>query len=305
MGHDQLFKDLLKAFFYDFLVLFTPDLAAAIDPASITFLDPQTFTDLPQGQLRLADLVAEVRTLDGQPELLLVHTEVQSVLDADFGYRMWEYHALLRLRHQGRLVISIALLPFKDVGEVRLARYAETIFGQEYPYLDYWQVGLRGLAAEEYLATASALAPILASLMRPGSTGKVGLKVAIAERLRASGLDEARLYLAVNFMETYLELDMAEQDLYRARLQAEGATTVDTMDVTQLTWADKILLRGREEGELQATRRVALRQARARFGVLPVDLEAALEQADGAALDAALDSLVLDGSIEALRAVLR
>ena len=131
MGHDQLFKDLLKAFFYDFLVLFTPDLAAAIDPASITFLDPQTFTDLPQGQLRLADLVAEVRTLDGQPELLLVHTEVQSVLDAGFGYRMWEYHALLRLRHQGRLVISIALLPFKDVGEVRLARYAEKIFGQE------------------------------------------------------------------------------------------------------------------------------------------------------------------------------
>ena len=305
MGHDQLFKDLLKAFFYDFLVLFTPDLAAAIDPASITFLDPQTFTDLPQGQLRLADLVAEVRTLDGQPELLLVHTEVQSVLDADFGYRMWEYHALLRLRHQGRLVISIALLPFKDVGEVRLARYAETIFGQEYPYLDYWQVGLRGLAAEEYLATASALAPILASLMRPGSTGKVGLKVALAERLRASGLDEARLYLAVNFMETYLELDTAEQDLYRARLQAEGATTVDTMDVTQLTWADKILLRGREEGreegELQATRRVALRQARARFGVLPVELEAALEQADGTALD----SLVLDGSIDALLVVLR
>jgi len=145
--------------------------------------------------------------------------------------------------------------------------------------------------------------------MRPGSTGKVGLKVAIAERLRASGLDEARLYLAVNFMETYLELDTAEQDLYRARLQAEGATTVDTMDVTQLTWADKILLRGREEGreegELQATRRVALRQARARFGVLPVELEAALEQADGTALDAALDSLVLDGSIEALLAVLR
>lgn len=109
MGHDQLFKDLIKAFFYDFLVLFTPDLAAAIDPASTTFLDPQTFTDVPQGQLRLADLVAEVLTLDGQPELLLVHTEVRSVLGAGFGYRMWEYHVLLRLRHQGRTVISIIL----------------------------------------------------------------------------------------------------------------------------------------------------------------------------------------------------
>ena len=80
---------------------------------------------------------------------------------------------------------------------------------------------------------------------------------------------------------------------------------MEAIDLTQLTWADKILLRGREEGDLRAKREVALRQARARFGVLPAGFEAALGDADNATLDAALDSLVLDGSIEALLVVLR
>jgi len=308
MGHDQLFKDLLKAFFYDFLTLFLPAVAAGIDPDSITFLDPQTFTDLPQGYLRLADLVADIQASGGQFGMVLVHTEVQGELEAAFGYRMWEYNSLLRLRHR-KPAISIALLPFLDAGEVRLVAYNETLFGQEYHLLDYWQVGLRGLSADDYLVATPILAPILASLMRPEGLGRVELKVAIAERLRASGLDDARLFLAVNFMETYLELDELEQIAYRARLQTEGT---GTMEATKLTWADKILLqgiergreegigRGREEGELMAKRAVAMRLARSRFGDLPADLETWLARADSDSLDVALDQLLRAESAAAL-----
>ena len=320
MGHDQLFKDLLKAFFYDFLTLFLPAVAAGIDPGLITFLDPQTFTDLPQGHLRLADLVADLHASGGQFEMVLVHTEVQGELEVAFGYRMWEYNALLRLRHR-KPAISVALLPFLDAGEVRLVAYTETLFGQEYHYLDYWQVGLKGLSADDYLVATPILAPILASLMRSEDLGRVELKVTIAERLQFSGLDDARLFLAVNFMETYLELDELEQIAYRARLQTEGT---GTMEATKLTWADKILLQGiergreegigrgreegieqgREEGELMAKRAVAIRQARSRFGELPVDLEARFARADSASLDVALDQLLLSKSAAALLAAL-
>jgi hypothetical protein len=236
VGHDQLFKDLLRAFFGDFLALFLPNIAAGIDPESIRFLDPQTFTDVPQGQLRTADLAAELRTLGGDPEVVLVHTEVQSELEDVFSYRMWEYHALLRLR-TSQPVISVALLPFtgadataaeeapagRRAGEagIRLARYSETLFGQEYTHLDYWEIRLRDLPADAYVQAEPVLGPTLASLMRTGAGGKPALKLAVVERLRASGLDEARLFLAVNFMETYLELDEEEQAIYQARLQAE------------------------------------------------------------------------------------
>ena len=38
MPHDQLFKQLLETFFYDFLSIFVPDIAAGVDPESISFV---------------------------------------------------------------------------------------------------------------------------------------------------------------------------------------------------------------------------------------------------------------------------
>lgn len=289
------------------MTLFLPAVAEGIDPDSITFLDSQTFTDLPQGYLRLADLVADLQASGGQFDMVLVHTEVQGELEAAFDYRMWGYNALLRLRHR-KPAISIALLPFLDAGEVRLVAYTETLFGQEYHLLDYWQVGLRGLSADDYLVVTPILVPILASLMRSEDLGRVELKVAIAERLRFSWLDDARLFLAVSFMETYSELDEREQIAYRARLQTEQTEGTGTMEATKLIWADKILLqgieRGREEGieqgELSGRRAAAMQLARAHFGELPADLEARLERADSASLDVALDQLLRAESAAAL-----
>ena len=249
-------------------------------------------------------LFADLHARDGQFDLVLVHTEVQGDLDTAFGYRMWEYNALLRLRHR-KPALSIALLPFLDAGEVRLVAYTETLFGQEYRLLDSWQIGLKGLSADEYLAATPILAPILASPMRPVGIEKVELKVSIAERLRASDLDEARLFLAVNFMETYLTLDELEQAAYRARLQVEGA---GAMEATKLIWADKILLqgieRGREEGALLTKREVAAHLAQARFGDLSADLQARIARADSASLDTVLDRLLRVESVAGLLAAL-
>ena len=49
MQTDQVFKDILHAFFEDFLALFLPELAAEIEPGSITFLDPEIFTGIRRG----------------------------------------------------------------------------------------------------------------------------------------------------------------------------------------------------------------------------------------------------------------
>jgi len=49
-SHDQIFKDILRAFFHEFLTLFLPLIAASIHPDDVVFLDPQTFTDVPRGR---------------------------------------------------------------------------------------------------------------------------------------------------------------------------------------------------------------------------------------------------------------
>ncbi len=59
MAQDQLFKDLLRTFFREFLELFFPDVAARLDFSRVRFLDKEAFTDLPDGSRREADLVAQ------------------------------------------------------------------------------------------------------------------------------------------------------------------------------------------------------------------------------------------------------
>lgn len=47
MGLDQLFKQLLRAFFAEFLRLFDPETAARLDLDTIEFRDTEAFTDIP------------------------------------------------------------------------------------------------------------------------------------------------------------------------------------------------------------------------------------------------------------------
>jgi len=76
MSHDQRYKDLLRAFFHDFLTLFLPAIVAGVDPGAITFVDTQTFTSQPEGNLRQADLVARLIPLSGQPKRVLLHRDI-------------------------------------------------------------------------------------------------------------------------------------------------------------------------------------------------------------------------------------
>jgi len=60
LRYDAFFKDLLKAFFAEFLRLFYPDKALRLDLAGTAFLDKETFTDVGKGIRRELDLVAKV-----------------------------------------------------------------------------------------------------------------------------------------------------------------------------------------------------------------------------------------------------
>jgi hypothetical protein len=62
-SHDQMFKELIREFFLDFIELFFPELAQSIDPKSIVFVDKQLFVSTPTGESYDADLVVKARLL--------------------------------------------------------------------------------------------------------------------------------------------------------------------------------------------------------------------------------------------------
>lgn len=307
MTHDHYFKGLLWHFFPDFLRLFVPEIADAIVPETIILLDPQAITDLPEGAMRTADVVGRVHSRDGRPETVLVHTETQSVVMPNFGFRMWQYNAALTNRY-GPPVISIALLPFSR-GGIQVVRYSETVFGREYAKLDYWRIGLRSLPATEYLAAEPVLGTALAALMQRGTESKVDIRAAAAERVHTGKLDPARQTMLIDFIQRYLVLNRRESADYLQRRTREG----ETMETLELTWSEQKLQEGKAvgivegkvagiaEGDLRARRESVIDLIRVRFGEPPADLAARIAGADPAELTALLRRAALANSVQELR----
>ncbi len=304
-GHDQLFKQLLQAFFPDFLRLFDPETAARLDLDTITFVNPEVFTDFPQGERRTADIVVQVQTFDGDTELILIHVEVQRKREPDFPWRMWQYYSMLRLR-EGKRVIPIALVLYLGREGIALEEYSEGVFDRTYLIFRYLQVSLPRLPAGDYVERGP-LAAALASLMRPerrGSAARIALYIAclrgVQRAVDAGELDEARQFALFNLIFTYLRLSAQEREAARVQLRQEGDTT---MEAVELTWADRIILQnreeGRQEGRQEGLRDAVLRVLTRRFGTLPPSSGAGLYRIDDPRrLEALLDVALSTGTVE-------
>jgi hypothetical protein len=273
VAHDQTFKDLLRAFFPEFMALFFPRVAARLDFTRVTFRDKELFTDIPEGERRELDLVAEIATLEGEPELVLIHTEVQADRAGAFPERMCRYYWLLRLR-TGLRVFPIVLYLAPGAGGLVRESHVERFFTddeEEILTFRYHCVGLPDLEAAPYLESENPLAPALAALMRTGELRRAWLKARSLERTAAAPVDEARRSLLVNVIETYLELSDTESEEFRELIGRE-----DLEDVREMltVYEERGIARGRVEGTLSAKRELVLRAARLKFGPLPEAVEA-------------------------------
>jgi hypothetical protein len=194
-------------------------------------------------------------------------------------------------------VISVELAPFAHTGTVELKRYTQTLFGQEYVCLEYWRIPLGALSADSYLTAEPVLGAALAALMRVQSGDRVDLRLASLERIAHSGLDEARQYLLVNFVETYLTLNEEERPAYERRLAQGGHMTVQALE---MTWGERLREEGREAGALSAKREMLLDVLRIRFGEVPEALAATIAQADDVWLSRTLHRAIVATGLEEL-----
>ncbi|MDQ3813287.1 MAG: hypothetical protein M3347_04980 [Armatimonadota bacterium] len=304
VSHDQLFKELLRAFFREFMELFFPAVAARLDFSHVVLLDREVFTDVPEGALREPDLVARVNTQSGEPELILIHVEVQARRDRDFGARMLEYYMLLQLRYK-LPVFPIVLYLERGAGGLGADRYEQSLFETPILTFTYQRIGAPDLAAEEYLQTANPLAYGLAALMRPGERHAAEIKANCLLQIARALIDEARKVLLANCVETYLRLDEGEQQLFERLVQQPDYEEVTEM---QSVYEIKGEERGIAIGEVRGKRDAVLVLLRERFGDLPEPVEAhvhalqdesELDELLRAALRApSLDALGLNGAIE-------
>ena len=209
ISHDQLFKELITTFFYEFLQLFLPEIAAEIDPESIEFLDKETFSDVASGEALEADIVAKCK-FKGSDKYFLIHQENQAKSFADFPKRMFKYFARYYEKHDLD-IYPIALFTF----DAPLREEPDSL-QISFPNLDvlnfkFRVIQLNRLNWRDYIRTSNPVAAALMSKMKFEKRDRPYVKLECLRLLATLKLNQAKSRLIANFVNAYLKLDAKEK----------------------------------------------------------------------------------------------
>ena len=262
VDHDQIFKTLLKAFFREFLELFLPEEAQAIDFRRVEFLEQETFTDLPSGRRKQLDLVVKVGLKGGGREFILVHVELQAGRDTGFPQRMFEYCCQLFLRYR-EPVVPVAVFTDDAVWRKQIPDTFELKVGERvYVQFRYHLIKLRNLHYRKFLDSDNPLAYALMAKMRYDRRQRVRLKAEFLRLILRARVKPARRSLLLEFVETYAPLDSGEKPEFN-RLVAEEPEYREVKRM--ITTYEK---RGIEKGIIDAKQEDVLLVLEKKFGQL-------------------------------------
>jgi predicted transposase YdaD len=274
--HDQLFKDLIRAFPADLLRLILPEAVRRLRLETLEFQPTEEFLDLPQGRERRLDLMARVSTWEGEPVLL--HVEVETRFRAGMAERLWSYNRLVRLR-RGQPVWTVVLYRRGGPPGLRAEVHRERWLRREICRFCYTSFGLSGASAESFLRRRNPLAWGFAAQMRWRTGSLAERRLACLRRIaRARGLSEVQRFLLANVVQSYLQLNGRAAESFERLLGEPRHREVRTMI---MTWADQKEAEGRrkgleegrqerrQEGHQQGIRDVVLHLLSRRFSPLP------------------------------------
>lgn len=233
-SHDRIFKELLERFFADFMQIFFPADAARLDFSTVTFLRQELIINLPTQTLRITDVVADVQTLTGEPETIIVHVEIEANDHKLLSKRMFDYYALLRILRQ-QTVLPLALVLRSGAGGLKWRTYREQLWTHELVRFRYGQVGLRDLQSDEYLRLNNPVAATLATLMKRGKASKALLKLKSLQIVVNSSLTEGDKLFLIDVVEKYLP----REEVFDA--QEEVMTALQEVE---MTWGEKHFTEG-------------------------------------------------------------
>ena len=280
MDHDHLFKELIAAFFREFIELFFPDVAALIDwDAGIVFLDKEIFTDISLGEKHELDLVAKVK-IQGDEAFILIHTEPQSTAQSFFPERFYKYFMLLTIKYH-LPVFPIALFSYDAPKRPEPTHYEVRCLGMTVSRFDYKVIQLNRIPWRRFLNQANPVASALMAKMKMTQQERPRVKLECLRMLATLKLDPARSRLIGVFADSYLKLTGAEMKAFErdfAGLEpAEREATMELMTSWERSGMEKGLEQGLEKGLLEGERRSLIRTGSRRFGAPDQTIQARLE----------------------------
>ncbi|NNU91658.1 Rpn family recombination-promoting nuclease/putative transposase [Anoxybacillus sp. CHMUD] len=247
VDHDRLFKELIQAFFEEFILLFFPEMYEYIDFQHLSFLSGELFTDVTAGEKYRVDLLVETK-LKGEDGLIIVHIENQSYVQPSFPERMFIYFSRLFEKYRTN-VVPIAVFSYDTIRDEPSSSTLQLPFGNIL-HFRFFTVELRKQNWRNYIRIDNPIAAALLSKMGYTESERIELKKQFLRMLVRLELDEAKQRLLIGFFETYVRLsDDEEQQLRNEVNQMETKEKEQVLELL-ISYEQK----GKREGAKQKER---------------------------------------------------
>jgi hypothetical protein len=271
--YDSPWKDVIEAFFMEFMQFFFPRIYKQIDwSKGHTFLDKELQKIIRDAEAtrNTVDKLVKVFLLGGQEVWILIHIEVQGQYDAQFAGRMFTYYYRIFDRYQ-KPIISLAVLT--DEGKTwRPSAYEQKLFGCEltlkFPtvkLLDY-RAKMTKLERSPNPFALVVLAHLRALETKSTPKKRMNAKLQLIRMMRIRGYTKKQIADLLRFIDWVLTLSK--------ELEEELTIALDKEDVMKrkkyvTSWERMGEERGQVKGEIKTLRNNINETLSLRFGALP------------------------------------
>jgi hypothetical protein len=280
-ARDTAWKDILDAYFKEFVDLCLPDLYVFIDwQQPWTSLDKEFHAITKDGLTgkRLADKLAKVYLKTGEEQWVLIHLEIQGEPDALFPKRMLTYAYRIYDKYD-RQVVSCAILA--DTNPHWRPNHYEVGLAGSSLRLDYRVVKLLDYQGQKESLDSSSnpfasviLSHLAASKVKNSSAkAKLQAKLDLTKRLYLKGYTKEQVIKLYLFIDWLLHLPEALEIKYKEEVyQLEAAQ--------KMAYISTIERFGIKKGIQQGEQELLLRQLQWKFHSLPESYCQKLAEAD-------------------------
>jgi hypothetical protein len=268
IDHDRLFKELISTFFIEFIDLFLPEVAIDIDRNSIQFLPETVLTDVTKGEKKIIDLLAKVKYQE-QDTYFLIHVEAQSYTEKVFAKRIFKYFARLHEKYD-LPIYPVVIFSFDEPKRPEANNYQVKFPSLNVLDFNFAAIQLNQLSWRDYLTQQNPVAAALMAKMNIPTAERPLVKAECLRLLTTLRLDPARMQLISGFVGVYLELNAAEEEIFKDTVGRMGLNDEEVYMKMMTSWE--------REGALAERQKTISEILKFRFGNLDAEVEAIIPQ---------------------------
>jgi hypothetical protein len=248
--HDDLFKELICTFFFEFLELFIDEeFVSDLERCSEIQLDKEFPAELGPGRAHRADLVFSVGVKSSKKQLL-IHIEIESSNNKNIAKRMFFYYSSLCKKYDCE-ILPIAIFSFRSPRKPVQTELTLLAKGRKIGSFSFTAIQLNLLDWRAYLGIKNPVASALMSCMRYREIERPEVKLESLRHLASQRLTPEDSALVQRVIDAYLELSDAEKIIFAQKLK-ELEVPERTKIMTYITsWQREGMEIGLEKGRVE------------------------------------------------------